>query len=67
MEPLAFQFQDDAAEDALFFEEFDDVAGFHGGPKVTKSPEKSRKAVKAPNQALLHKDGRFSCYPEKIR
>jgi hypothetical protein len=38
MEPLAFQFQDDAAENALIFEEFDNIAGFHGGQNVTKSP-----------------------------
>ena len=45
MQPLAFQVQDDAAQNALFFEEFDNIAGFHGGPKVTKSPQKSRKAA----------------------
>jgi hypothetical protein len=43
MEPLAFQFQDDAAENALIFEKFDNIAGFHSGLNVTKSPEKSRK------------------------
>ena len=44
MEPLAFQFQDDAQKNALIFEEFDNIAGFHSGQNVTKSPQKSRKA-----------------------
>ena len=29
LEPLALQVQDDGAENALFFEEFDNIAGFH--------------------------------------
>ena len=31
MEALAFEFQDDAAEDALFLEKFHNAAGFHVG------------------------------------
>jgi hypothetical protein len=38
MEPLAFQFQDDAQKNALIFEEFDNIAGFHSGQNVTKFP-----------------------------
>ena len=29
LQPLAFQFQDNAAENAFFFKEFDNIAGFH--------------------------------------
>jgi hypothetical protein len=47
MEPLALQFQDDAQKNALIFEEFDNIAGFHSGQNVTKSPQKSRKAGRA--------------------
>jgi hypothetical protein len=47
MEPLAFQFQDDAHKNALIFEEFDNIAGSHSGQNVTKFPQKSRKAGRA--------------------